>query len=167
MSPFLLGVIRRKSEEIKDPVEAKNLRLGSVLRLPLNTPLASNAKDLLDVTSDFEGVGTLNKLLARKLSNAVIPGVVRDIAERMDTKGTLGVRTGTEVEREKVGKEINPRTGREVNTQDFLRILKRDVQSKIPFARQKLPIKKTAEEKKSEKKNEKLSPEAEKKKWLK
>jgi hypothetical protein len=148
IAPFLLGAIFKKSEAIEDPREAKGLRLATILRLPINTPLASNSKDLLNALTDSSNILAAEKFLARKMTNMVIPGTLRDVAERMDSKS--GILTGAEIEREKVGKEINPKTGKEVQTQDFLRILKRDAQSKIPFWRQQLPIKKTAEDKKKE-----------------
>ncbi len=148
ISPLLLGAIYKKSESIEDPEQRDGLRLASVLRLPINTPLASNSKDLLNALTDSSSTQGAKKLLARKISNVFIPGGVRDIAERMDSG--RGILTGSEIEREKIPKVINPKTGKDVQTKNFIDILKGDIQSKIPVLRQRLPIKKTEADKKKE-----------------
>lgn len=154
IAPFLVGATYKKSESIEDPEEAAALRLTTILRLPINTPLASNTKDLLNALTDSSSTVAAKKFAARKLSNIFLPGVVRDSAERMDTKDSMGILTGSEIEREKIPKVINPKTKNEVQTKNFLDILTGDVKSKIPFLRQTLPIKKTAEDKKADKKKE-------------
>lgn len=152
IAPFLVGATYKKSESIEDPEEAAALRLTTILRLPINTPLASNTKDLLNALTDSSSTVAVKKFAARKLSNIFLPGVVRDSAERMDSKN--GILTGSEIEREKIPKVINPKTKNEVQTKNFIDILTGDVKSKIPFLRQTLPIKKTAEDKKADKKKE-------------
>jgi hypothetical protein len=168
IAPFLVGATIRKSLAIKDANEAWALRISTILRLPISSPLASNTKDFLNAVTETSSTQDISKFLARKISNTFIPGGVRDIAERQDAKGRFGLMTGEEVEREKIGKEINPETKKEVQTKNFLQILKGDIQSKTPdvtafgvnipslfgkkqtFSRQTLPIKKSTEDKKKE-----------------
>lgn len=136
---MLLGATMARAAKMENPEEGQALVNGTFWKMPFNNPTTSSVDDIID----FVNSGSpkeFNKYIAKKLTNTVIPGQARDIAARMDTG--KGFKTGNEPEREKVPKEINPRTNKERQTGDFLKILQGEAMSKTPILRQRLPVKK-------------------------
>lgn len=155
ISPFLMGVVARNAKNLKEE-ERNGVWLGMVTDMLTNSPAASNLKDTLNTLND-PGDGALAKFVARKATNAVIPGLVRDIAKRMDAEGPMGILTGKEIERQKVP-QVEGSKGKMKNSTKFSDIIKGEFASKIPVLRQRLPKKEEAKKKESEKKESKKIP---------
>jgi hypothetical protein len=134
---FLQGVYARNAETLK-PDQEDDFKRRQVLNMLTNSPAASNVQDILGAMMQ-PGNNKPEQFVAKKVTNLVIPGVVRDIATRMDSPN-FGV-TGGAARREKLPQEENPETGRTRQTRNFWLILMKEFQSKIPVARQSLPLK--------------------------
>lgn len=134
---FLQGVYARNAETLK-PDQEDDFKRRQVLNMLTNSPAASNVQDTLGALMQ-PGANKVEQFVAKKLSNVVIPGVVRDTAQRMDSPN-FGL-TGGATRREKLPQEENPDTGRMRQTRSFWLILMKEFQSKIPVARQALPLK--------------------------
>jgi hypothetical protein len=134
---FLQGVYYRNAETLK-PDQEDDFKRRQVLNMLTNSPAASNVQDALGALMQ-PGTNKAEQFGAKKITNMVIPGVVRDTAKRMDSPN-FGLTGGPE-RRETIPKELNPATEKMRQTRNFWLILMKDAQSKIPVARQALPLK--------------------------
>jgi hypothetical protein len=124
---FLHGASIGRAMNELPPDKVNAFVTASSVKLPFNTPFVSNIADISDIL-DNPAPQALAKFAAKKLSNAVIPAVIREIATRMDTE--KGIQTGMEPEREKAPKGAST-----------AEIFKGEFMSKIPGLRQQLPLK--------------------------
>ena len=124
---FLHGASIGRAMNELPPDKVNAFVTASSVKLPFNTPFVSNIADISDIL-DNPAPQALAKFVAKKLSNAVIPAVIREIATRMDTE--KGIQTGMEPEREKAPKGAST-----------AEIFKGEFMSKIPGLRQQLPLK--------------------------
>lgn len=150
LGPFLLGATIGKAMKLSDS-QRDPLIARSLLNMPFETPFASNIKDLLGVAG---GAMDFRQFAARKITNTVIPGGVRDLAERTDVAPGSSLmeqlfNTGKSIEREKYPKEKTREfvrgkgmQNKENTTKDFGKIIQGEFKSKIPGLRQQLPKKK-------------------------
>lgn len=150
LGPFLLGATIGKAMKLSDS-QRDPLIARSLLNMPFETPFASNIKDLLGVAG---GAMDFRQFAARKITNTVIPGGVRDLAERTDVAPGSSLmeqlfNTGKSIEREKYPKEKTREfvrgkgmQSKEKTTKDFGKIIQGEFKSKIPGLRQQLPKKK-------------------------
>lgn len=150
LGPFLLGATIGKAMKLSDS-QRDPLIARSLLNMPFETPFASNIKDLLGVAG---GAMDFRQFAARKITNTVIPGGVRDLAERTDVAPGSSLmeqlfNTGKSIEREKYPKEKTREfvrgkgmQNKEKTTNDFGKIIQGEFKSKIPGLRQQLPKKK-------------------------
>jgi hypothetical protein len=134
---FLFGVTSRQAEKLK-PDQAEDFKKQQITNLLTNSPAASNVQDILGGLMQ-PGSNKVQSVIAKKATNMVIPSAFRDIAQRMDAPN-FGL-TGGAAKREKVPQEENPATGRMRQTRNFWLILMNEAKSKIPVARQTLPLK--------------------------
>lgn len=140
MAIMLLGATISRASKMENPEEGKALIMATFGKMPFNNPTTTSADDILDALNEGN-ITAVNKYLAKKLTNTLMPGQLRDIGNRSDIPFPW-LKTGNEPEREKVPKEINPRTNKERQTGDFLKILQGEAMSKTPILRQRLPVKK-------------------------
>jgi len=134
---FLYGAASRQSEKLK-PDQSDMFKRQQMTNLLTNSPAASNVQDMLGALMQ-PGTNKVEQFGAKKITNMVIPSMVRDIAKRMDSPN-LGLTGGPE-RRETIPQEYNEGTERMRQTRNFWLILMKDAQSKIPVARQALPLK--------------------------
>jgi hypothetical protein len=89
-----------------------------------NNPLASNLRDILELTNSSTPSTILPEYVGKKTSNVLIPGIVRDSATQIDEIANA------DAQRKKYEKDAGA-----------FDIVKGEFQSKIPFWRQQLPLK--------------------------
>jgi hypothetical protein len=125
LSPFLLGVSLRKTLDSDiDENSKKNLYLSTGIKMVSNNPLASNLRDILELTNSSTPSTVLPEYVGKKTSNVLIPGIVRDSATQIDEIANA------DAQRKKYEKDAGA-----------FDIVKGEFQSKIPFWRQQLPLK--------------------------
>jgi hypothetical protein len=126
VSPFLLGVSLRKTlDSDMDEGSKKNLYLSTVVKMASSSPLASNVRDVLEFFNSSTPIEAGSEYVGKKASNLLVPGVFRDSATQMDK-----ILNGN-AQRKKYEKDASA-----------FDIVKGEFQSKIPFWRQQLPLKK-------------------------
>jgi len=125
LSPFLLGVSLRKTlDSDMDENSKRNLYLSTGIKMVSNNPLASNLRDILELTNSSTPSTILPEYVGKKTSNVLIPGIVRDSATQIDEIANA------DAQRKKYEKDAGA-----------FDIVKGEFQSKIPFWRQQLPLK--------------------------
>lgn len=126
LSPFLLGVgLRKTLDSDMDENSKRNLYLSTGIKMISNNPLASNLRDVLELTNSSTPSTVLPEYVGKKTSNVLIPGIVRDSATQIDEIANA------DAQREKYPKGSGA-----------FDIVKGEFQSKIPGLRQQLPLKK-------------------------
>jgi hypothetical protein len=125
LSPFLLGVgLRKTLDSDMDENSKRNLYLSTGIKMVSNNPLASNLRDILELTNSSTPSTILPEYVGKKTSNVLIPGIVRDSATQIDEIANA------DAQRKKYEKDAGA-----------FDIVKGEFQSKIPFWRQQLPLK--------------------------
>jgi len=134
LAPMILGAMWKRSGKLNEE-EARRLRFKTLVQLPINSPLATNAQNILTAT---ESEGGMNRAIARKLIQMTPVTALRDFAPFPDRKFPY-LDNGNDPQRERVP-QVPGKKGMK-NSDNFKDILTSEFKYNVPFLRQTLPIK--------------------------
>jgi len=139
MAAFLYGADMKQAEKLGS--KAGSFRFTTTAKLATDSPFSSNVQDVFDLADDPTLSG-LTDYVAKKGTNIVIPGGVRDVARRMDSK-QFPVMTGKEKEREKYPKGTKAAVDKlnHKSAEAIWKMILGETKSKLPVLRQQLPKK--------------------------